>query len=55
MIEAIYLQDKKPDIHLITISIEKLVSMNMELSKEVEDSVPDAIATILKLADQYKV
>ena len=55
MIEAIYLQDKKPDIHLITISIEKLVSMNMELSKEVEDSVPQAIASILKLADQYKV
>jgi hydrogenase maturation protease len=55
MIEAIYLQDKRPDIHLITISIEKLIAMNMELSKEVEDSVPKAIETILALAKQYKV
>lgn len=55
MIEAIYLQDKRPDIHLITISIEKLIAMNMELSKEVEDSVPKAIETILALAKKYKV
>lgn len=55
MIEAIYLQDKRPDIHLVTISIEQLVPMNMELSKEVEACVPDAIKAILKLADQYKV
>lgn len=55
MIEAIYLQDKRPDIHLVTISIEKLVPMNMKLSNEVEASVPHAIKTVLKLADQYKV
>ena len=55
MIEAIYLQDKRPDIHLVTISIEQLVPMNMELSKEVNDCVPDAIKAILELADQYKV
>jgi len=55
MIEAIYLQDKKPDIHLVTISIEKLVPMKMELSEEVEKAVPEVIETILKLADQFKV
>jgi hydrogenase maturation protease len=55
MIEAIYLQDKKPDIHLVTISIDKLVPMNMELSKEVEASVPKVIETILKLAEQFKI
>lgn len=55
MIEAIYLQDKKPDIHLVTISIEKLIPMNMELSKEVEDSVPNAIEAILKLAAKFKI
>lgn len=55
MIEAIYLQDKRPDIHLVTISIDKLVPMNMELSKEVEASVPEVIDTILKLAEKFKV
>jgi hydrogenase maturation protease len=55
MIEAIYLQDIKPDIHLVTISIEQLVPMNMELSKGVEACVPEAIKAILKLADKHKV
>ncbi len=55
MIEAIYLQDQIPDIHLVTISIDELTAMNMDLSKAVEDCVPDTIATILKLAEKYKV
>ena len=55
MIEAIYLQDIKPDIHLVTISIEKLIPMNIELSKEVEDCVPNAIEAILKLAAKFKI
>ncbi len=55
MIEAIYLQDQIPDIHLVTISIDELTAMTMDLSKAVEDCVPDTIATILKLAEKYKV
>ena len=55
MIEAIYLQDKRPDIHLITVSINKLVPMKMELSKEVEDSVPKAIEVLLETAKKYRV
>jgi hydrogenase maturation protease len=55
MIEAIYLQDRIPDIHLVTISIEKLTAMNMDLSKAVEDCVPQAIESILKLAKKHKV
>lgn len=55
MIEAIYLQDKKPDIHLVTVSIEKLIAMKMELSEGVENSVPQVIETILKVAEKYKV
>lgn len=55
MIEAIYLQDKRPDIHLITVSINKLVPMKMELSKEVEDAVPKAIEVLLETAKKYRV
>jgi len=55
MIEAIYLQDKIPDIHLVTISIEKLKPMNMELSKEVEACVPNAIKTIVELCEKHRV
>jgi hydrogenase maturation protease len=55
MIEAIYLQDKRPDIHLVTISIDQLVPMKMELSKEVEEAVPKAIEVLLESAKKYRV
>lgn len=55
MIDAIYLQEKRPDIHLITVSINEISPMNMELSKEVAESVPSVIETILKVAEKYKV
>jgi hydrogenase maturation protease len=55
MIEAIYMQEKKPDLHLVTVSIDKLVPMNMELSKEVQESIPETIKTVLELAAKYKV
>jgi hydrogenase maturation protease len=55
MIEAIYLQDKRPDIHLITISIDQLVPMKMELSKEVEEAVTKAIKVLLETAKKYRV
>ena len=55
MIEAIYLQDKRPDIHLITVSINQLLPMKMELSKEVEEAVPTAIEILLETAKKYRV
>jgi hydrogenase maturation protease len=55
MIEAIYLQDLRPDIHLVTISIEDLVPMKMELSEQVEKAVPKAIETLLETAEKYRV
>jgi hydrogenase maturation protease len=49
-IEALYLQDKLPDMHLITISVEGIMPMTVELSDKVERSIPVAIEQILKLA-----
>jgi hydrogenase maturation protease len=54
MIEAIYIQDTIPDIHLVTISVDDILPMTLELSKEVEASVPKAIAEILRLAEANK-
>ena len=54
MIEAIYIQDSIPDIHLVTVSVDDILPMTLELSKEVEASVPKAIAEILRLAEANK-
>jgi hydrogenase maturation protease len=50
MIEALYLQDKLPDMHLITISVEGIMPMTVELSEKVERCIPKAIKTTLDLA-----
>ena len=54
MIEAIYIQDSIPDLHLVTVSVPDIIPMTLELSKEVEASVPKAIAEILRLAEENK-
>ena len=54
MIEAIYIQDTIPDIHLITISISDILPMTVELSDEVEQNVQKAIDEILRLAEENK-
>jgi len=54
MIEAIYIQDSIPDIHLVTISVTGIQPMTLELSKEVQESVPKAIAEILRLAENNR-
>lgn len=54
MIEAIYIQDSIPDIHLVTISVDDLLPMTLELSKEVEASIPKAISEILRLAKENR-
>ena len=50
MIEALYLQDKLPEMHLITISVKGIQPMVVGMTEKVENCVPKAIETILQLA-----
>ncbi len=50
MIETLYLMDHIPEMHLFTISINKISPMDIKLSDEVEDAVNHAIHKILRLA-----
>ena len=54
MIEAIYLQDRIPDIHLVTISISGMNPMTMKLSNVVQKAIPEAIHIILKIAEKHR-
>ena len=48
MIEAVYLMEKIPDIHLFTVSIKEIVPMSLELNPKVKSSIPKLIKNILK-------
>ena len=50
MIEAVYLMEKVPKMFLITISINEIRPMTLELDPAVEASIPEAIETIQALA-----
>ena len=50
MVEAVYLMDHVPDIHLFTVSIEELNPMTIELSEKVEMAIPKIIENILALS-----
>ena len=52
MIEAVYLMEHVPKMFLITISINEIRPMTLELDPAVEASIPEAIETIQKLAAQ---
>jgi hydrogenase maturation protease len=52
MVEALYLQDKLPELHLITISVEGIQPMTIEMTKNVKNSIPKAIKIILKLTGE---
>jgi hydrogenase maturation protease len=52
MIEVLYLQDKLPDMHLITISVEGIMPMTVEMTQNVQQSISKAIQTILTLAQE---
>ena len=54
MIEAVYLTDAKPDIHLYTISVEGVTPMTVALSAKVEAAIPFAIDQILNLISGLK-
>jgi len=48
MIEAVYLMEKVPEIHLFTVSIEEIIPMTLELNKKVKGSIPKIIKNIFK-------
>lgn len=52
MIEAVYLMEHVPDIHLFTVSIEEMKPMTLELSEKVRESIPELIQRILKLSEE---
>lgn len=51
MIEVLYLQDKLPDIHLVTISVEGIMPMTLRMTNKVKESIPIAITQIRRLAE----
>ena len=50
MIEAVYLMEDVPDIHLFTVSIEELNPMTIELNPKVKATIPELIDRILELS-----
>jgi len=55
MVEALFLQDKLPEMHLITISVKGIQPMIVGMTEKVEKCVPKAINTILKLAETIQI
>lgn len=54
MIEAVFLMDTHPELHLITISVPGVTPMTVELSPEVEAAIPKAIDRILELVGSLR-
>jgi hydrogenase maturation protease len=52
MIEAVYLSEKVPRMHLITISIDEIRPMTLELSAAVQAAIPQTIQNITALAQK---
>ncbi|WP_372792755.1 hydrogenase maturation protease [Lutibacter sp.] len=52
MIEAVYLMENVPDIHLFTVSIEEIVPMTLELNPKVKESIPLLIQDILMHSEE---
>lgn len=54
MIEAVYLMDQQPDLHLVTISIDGITPMTVELSSAVQRAIPKAANCILEMAETLR-
>jgi hydrogenase maturation protease len=52
MIEAVYLMDHVPDIHLFTVSIKEINPMTIELNEKVRTAIPEIIQQILTLCEK---
>lgn len=55
MIEAVYLMEHVPDIHLFTVSIDKIDPMTTDLNKPVEDSIPELINQVIELSEKLHI
>ena len=55
MIEAVYLLDKRPKIRLITVTINEMKPMTLELSNNVARAIPKAVELILELTKKVQV
>ncbi len=55
MVEALFLQDKLPEMHLITISVKGIQPMIVGMTEKVEKCVPKAINTTLELAETIQI
>ena len=54
MVEAVYLMDEVPEIHLLTISISEMKPMTIELSEAVQGAIPKAIDKIIQLTQEIR-
>jgi hydrogenase maturation protease len=52
MIEAVYMMEEVPDIHLFTVSIKEINPMTIDLSTKVKESVPLIIDKIIALSKE---
>ena len=52
MIEAVYLLEHQPDLYLLTISIDHIDPMSVELSEPVRQAIPSAVEQILDLGQR---
>ncbi|RXP44942.1 hydrogenase maturation protease [Lutibacter sp. HS1-25] len=55
MIEAVYLMDHIPDIHLFTISIKEINPMTIALNQNVQAAIPKVIDQILKHSEALQL
>lgn len=52
MVEAVFLMEHIPDIHLFTVSVEKVNPMTVELNPKVKKALPELIKNILSLCEE---
>lgn len=52
MIEAVYLMEQVPDIHLFTVSVKQLNPMTVELNPKVNEALPKLVENILRLSEE---
>ncbi|WP_372747004.1 hydrogenase maturation protease [Lutibacter sp.] len=55
MIEAVYLMEHIPDIHLFTVSIEELNPMTIDLNDSVRAAIPEIIQQILSHSEALQL
>ena len=54
MIEALYIQECLPEIHLITVSVSGIQPMVIGMTDSIEASIPETIETLLRIAKQIQ-